>query len=186
MTEDKPTETVVAAQEEPKVEEVEAPVANKYVNPERELTQGERKCRKALQKLGLKECDGFTRITLKKRDGVIFVMNDPDVFKSSENSYVAFGELKIEDPNQRAHDAAAQKFQEEQKASIMSSMSKSAEKPAEAKAEVSNEAAENEEGLTASHIDMVMNHASCSRNEAVRALRAANDDMIAAVMQLTQ
>ena len=68
----------------------------------------------------------------------------------------------------------------------MSSMSKSAEKPAEAKAEVSNEAAENEEGLTASHIDMVMNHASCSRNEAVRALRAANDDMIAAVMQLTQ
>ena len=68
----------------------------------------------------------------------------------------------------------------------MSSMSKSAEKAAEPKAEVSNEAAENEEGLTASHIDMVMNHASCSRNEAVRALRAANDDMIAAVMQLTQ
>ena len=58
----------------------------------------------------MKECDGFTRITLKKRDGVIFVMNDPDVFKSSDASYVAFGELKIEDPNQRAHDAAAQKF----------------------------------------------------------------------------
>merc|ERR1711957_1152175 len=110
MAEDKPTEPEVAAKVEAKVEEVEAPVANKYVKPERELTQGERKCRKALQKLGLKECDGFTRITLKKRDGVIFVMNDPDVFKSSENSYVAFGELKIEDPNQRAHDAAAQKF----------------------------------------------------------------------------
>ena len=51
----KPTEPVVAAaveevaaKVEAKVEEVEAPVANKYVKPERELTQGERKCRKAL------------------------------------------------------------------------------------------------------------------------------------------
>ena len=113
----KPTEPVVAAvQAEAKVEEVaakveaEAPVANKYVKPERELTQGERKCRKALQKLGMKECDGYTRITLKKKDGVIFVMNDPDVFRSSEKAYVCFGELKIEDPNQRAHDDAAKRF----------------------------------------------------------------------------
>merc|ERR1711957_344678 len=117
MVDTKPTEPVVAAAVEEvaaKVEAVEAkveePVVQKAEKVQRELTQGERKCRKALQKLGLKECDGFTRITLKKRDGVIFVMNDPDVFKSSENSYVAFGELKIEDPNQRAHDAAAQKF----------------------------------------------------------------------------
>merc|ERR1711957_121976 len=116
MVDTKTTEPVVAAAEEvaAKVEAVEAkaeePVVQKAEKVQRELTAGERKCRKALQKLGLKECDGYTRITLKKRDGVIFVMNNPDVFMSSEKSYVCFGELKIEDPNQRAHDAAAQKF----------------------------------------------------------------------------
>ncbi|TNV75763.1 hypothetical protein FGO68_gene5037 [Halteria grandinella] len=43
-----------------------------------------------------------------------------------------------------------------------------------------------EEGLTAQHIDMVMQHASCSRNTAIRVLRESNDDMVAAVMKLTQ
>ena len=181
MAEDKPVEQV------PKTEEADA--QKEEVKAEQEiLNQNEKKCRKALSKLGLKQMDGFTRIALRKRDGVIFVMNNPDVFKSSESSYCCFGELKIEDPNQRMATAEAKKFQEEQKQQVMAaqaSMAQASEKPA-ATAEASNEEAENEEGLTASHIDMVMNHASCSRNEAVRALRAANDDMIAAVMQLTQ
>ena len=43
-----------------------------------------------------------------------------------------------------------------------------------------------EDGLTVQHIDMVMQHANCSRNKAIRALREANDDMVAAVMKLTQ
>ena len=42
-----------------------------------------------------------------------------------------------------------------------------------------------EEGLTASNIDMVMQHTSCSRNEAIKALRKSNDDMVNAIMHLT-
>jgi NACalpha-BTF3-like transcription factor len=49
----------------------------------------------------------------------------------------------------------------------------------------SNEAPLSEEGLTVSHIDMVMDHTSCTRNEAIKALRESNNDMINAVMKLT-
>ena len=43
----------------------------------------------------------------------------------------------------------------------------------------------NEDGLTPNHITMVMEHANCSRNAAIRVLRETNDDMVQAVMKLT-
>lgn len=69
----------------------------------KKLNRGEKKCRKALLKLGMKQMTGITRVTLKKRDGLIFVINDPEVLKSTtnENSFAVFGELKLEDPTQR-------------------------------------------------------------------------------------
>ena len=122
MAEDKPVEQV------PKTEEAEA--TKEEVKDEKNddhLSQGEKKCRKALSKLGLKQMDGFTRIALRKRDGVIFVMNNPDVFKSSESSYCCFGELKIEDPNQRMATAEAKKFQDEQRQQVMAAQTAMAE-----------------------------------------------------------
>jgi nascent polypeptide-associated complex subunit alpha len=58
----------------------------------------EKKCRKALIKVGMKPMTGITRITLKKRDGLIFVIDDPEVL-NLDNSYAIFGELKLEDLN---------------------------------------------------------------------------------------
>merc|ERR1712166_1302876 len=198
MTDEEPKVEVVTTENakveekpEPTVVKEEAkPVADAETEAHK-LNRGEKKCRKALSKLGMKNCEGFTRISLRKRDGVIFVMNDPDVFKSSESSYCCFGELKIEDPNQRMQQMEAKKFGEGQAPTQFLPEAEATKVVEESKnvaaaATGANEAPENEEGLTPSHIDMVMNHAGCSRNEAVRALRAANDDMIAAVMQLTQ
>ena len=42
-----------------------------------------------------------------------------------------------------------------------------------------------EEGLIPGHIDMVMDHTSCTRNEAIKALHESKDNMIIAVMKLT-
>ncbi len=49
----------------------------------------------------MKELTGITRVALRKRDGPIFVINNPDVLKSTENaqSFAIFGELRMEDPN---------------------------------------------------------------------------------------
>merc|ERR1711990_419956 len=129
--------------------------------------------------------DGVTRVTLRKRDGLIFVVNNPEVLRSDGDgkSFAVFGELKLEDPNTRLQQAEAKKFAENQLAAAQAQAATA--KDSEPKA-ASNEAPLDESGLTAGHIDMVMDHTSCSRNEAITALRGANDDMINAVMSLTK
>ena len=80
-----------AAEEMPNLE-------NYDMDEEIEFNRNERKCRKALQKVGMKVLGGITRVTLKKRDGLIFVIDDPKVL-TLDNSYAIFGELKLEDLN---------------------------------------------------------------------------------------
>jgi nascent polypeptide-associated complex subunit alpha len=154
---------------------------------EKKLNRGEKKCRKSLLKLGMKQLTGITRVTLKKRDGLIFVINDPEVLKSgsTESSFAIFGELKLEDPNTRLAGAAgeAKKFAEKD---TVKSATAAPTKKAEDKKVEDDGAPLSEEGLTPNHIDMVMQHATCSRNAAIKALKEANDDMVAAVMKLTQ
>ena len=149
---------------------------------DKKLNRGEKKCRKALLKLGMKQLTGITRVSLRKRDGLIFVINDPEVLKSADNaqSFAIFGELRLEDPNSRLSQSEAKKFTDKPAAEA-----KPAAKEDEKKAE-DDSAPLSEEGLTAQHIDMVMSHANCTRNAAIRALRESNDDMVAAVMSLTK
>ena len=152
------------------------------------LNRGEKKCRKALTKLGMKQFAGITRVTVKKRDGFIFMINDPEVLISGDNGnqFVCFGELKYDDPNQRLQAAEAQKMAAAQAAAQAAAANAPAAGGAaeNKKTAPSNEAAEDETGITANHINMVMEHTNCTRNEAIRALRESNDDMINAVMKL--
>lgn len=151
------------------------------------LNRGEKKCRKALTKLGMKAFPGITRVTIKKRDGFIFMINDPEVLISGDNGnqFVCFGELKYDDPNQRMAQAEAAKMAQAQAAARAAQANAPAAGGADKKKANANEAAEDETGLTPSHINMVMEHTSCTRNEAIRALRESKDDMISAVMKLS-
>ena len=85
--------------------------SNRVILPigDAKLNRGEKKCRKALTKLGMKQLGGITRVTIKKRDGFIFMINDPEVLISGDNGnqFVVFGELKYDDPNQRLQAAEA-------------------------------------------------------------------------------
>jgi nascent polypeptide-associated complex subunit alpha len=141
-----------------------------------QFNRGEKKCRKALMKVGMKQLTGITRVTLKKRDGLIFVIDDPEVL-NLDNSYAIFGELKLEDLNRQMQMEQAKKFAQQVP-----------QAKAPAKAEAAAEDDEEplpEDGLTPNHITMVMDHAQCSRNKAIRVLRETNDDMVQAVMKLT-
>ena len=130
-----------------------------------------------------------TRVTIKKRDGFIFMINDPEVLISGDNGnqFVCFGELKYDDPNQRLQQEAAQKMAAAQAQAASAAGTAQGSEPAQAKkpAAASDEAPESEDGITPNHINMVMEHTSCSRNEAIRALKESNDDMINAVMKLS-
>ena len=73
--------------------------------------RAEKKARKAMQKLGMKPVGGIKRVTVKKAKNILFVISQPDVFKSSaSDTYVIFGEAKIEDINQQAQAAAAEQY----------------------------------------------------------------------------
>lgn len=142
-----------------------------------QFNRNEKKCRKALVKVGMKQLTGITRVTLKKRDGLIFVIDDPEVL-NLDNSYAIFGELKLEDLNRQMQMEQAKKFAQQVP------QAKAPAKTAQPEAE-ENEEPLPEDGLTPNHITMVMDHARCSRNKAIRVLRETNDDMVQAVMKLT-
>lgn len=154
------------------------------------LNRGEKKTRKQLTKLGMKAFGGITRVTIKKRDGFIFMINDPEVLISGDNGnqFVVFGELKYDDPNARLKAAEAQKMAAQAAATreaVMNSGATPAPITAAPARPATNEPAESEAGITANHINMVMEHTNCTRNEAIRALKDSNDDMINAVMKLS-
>merc|ERR1719382_2423251 len=62
-------------------------------------------------KLGLKQVAGVTRGTIKKSKNILFVINKPDVYKNpASDTYIVFGEAKIEDLSQQAQMEAANRF----------------------------------------------------------------------------
>merc|ERR1712223_380166 len=74
-------------------------------------SRGEKKARKIMSKLGLKQVTGVSRVTIRKSKNILFLIQKPDVYKnSSSDTYIVFGEAKIEDLSQQAQMEAAQKF----------------------------------------------------------------------------
>ena len=168
------------AAEEPVVEapvveakEEEMPELEEQADDAHTFNRNEKKCRKALMKVGMKQLAGITRVTLKKRDGLIFVIDDPEVL-NIDASYAIFGELKLEDMNRQSQMEQAKKF------AAQAPQAKA--QAAKAVAPKDDGAPLNEDGLTPNHITMVMDHANCSRNAAIRVLRETNDDMVQAVI----
>merc|ERR1712224_1061918 len=74
-------------------------------------SRSEKKSRKAVQKLGMKPVPGIVRVTVKKSKNILFVISKPDVHKSpTSDTYIVFGEAKIEDLSAQAQASAAQQF----------------------------------------------------------------------------
>merc|ERR1719222_1069737 len=73
--------------------------------------RSEKKSRKAVAKLGMKPVPGIVRVTVKKSKNILFVISQPDVHKSpNSDTYIIFGEAKIEDLSAQAQASAAQQF----------------------------------------------------------------------------
>merc|ERR1712139_25713 len=71
--------------------------------------RSEKKARKAVAKLGFKQLPGIMRVTVKKSKTILFVIAKPDVHKApASDTYVVFGEAKIEDLSAQAQANAAQ------------------------------------------------------------------------------
>lgn len=145
-------------------------------------SRSEKKARKAMSKLGLKTVAGVKRVTIRKSKNILFVINKPDVFKSpASDTYIVFGEAKIEDLSQQAQVQAAEKFKAPQPTPVIPE-SKAASMDQE---EESEEEEVNEAGVEENDIELVMQQANVSRSKAVIALKNNENDIVNAIMELT-
>merc|ERR550537_69579 len=157
--------------------------------------RSEKKSRKAVQKLGLKPVPGIVRVTVKKSKNILFVISKPDVHKSpNSDTYIVFGEAKIEDLSAQAQASAAQQFTQGAKGAGAGSIeagaggmaSEAADGAAKgAMIEEVDEGEVDETGVEQKDIELVMSQVQCSRSKAVAALRANNNDIVEAIMQLS-
>ncbi|NP_001148944.1 nascent polypeptide-associated complex alpha subunit-like protein [Zea mays] len=143
-------------------------------------SRSEKKSRKAMLKLGMKPITGVSRVTVKKSKNILFVISKPDVFKSpNSDTYVIFGEAKIEDLSSQLQTQAAEQF----KAPDLSQMILNPETSGPGQED--NDEEVDETGVEAKDIELVMTQASVSRPKAVKALKASNGDIVTAIMDLT-
>ncbi|CAM9388325.1 unnamed protein product [Chrysoparadoxa australica] len=159
----------------PELEETGAGVEDEGAGGSKQ-NRSEKKSRKAMQKLGMRAVPGIIRVTVKKSKNILFVISKPDVFKSpSSDTYIIFGEAKIEDLNAQAQAQAAEQFR--------------ATPEATSTAAAGEDGADDEEvdetGVEPTDIELVMSQAACSRSKAVKALRGNDNDIVNAIMSLT-
>jgi nascent polypeptide-associated complex subunit alpha len=149
-------------------------------------SRSEKKSRKALAKVGLKPVPGIVRVTVKKSKNMLFVIQSPEIFKSPvSDTYVVFGEAKIEDLTQAAQEGLADAITGKAAAAA-------AEKTSEAKPaaggtveEIGDDEEVDETGVEAKDIELVMQQANVSRARAVKALKKNDMDIVNAIMDLT-
>lgn len=116
----------------------------------------------------------------------MFVVSKPDVFKSpNSDSYIIFGEAKIEDlaakQAQLAAEQAANRPPETQTSKPVFESSPSTTSTLNPAA---GEAVD-ETGIDPKDIALVVDQAHCTRGQAVVALRNNNNDIVNAIMELT-
>lgn len=181
--------TVVEETEPKEIEEVQSD--NEAVEDDHashragKQTKNEKKARKAILKHGLVPVPKVMRVAMKRDQNTLFSVNQPDVYRTQDNStYVIFGEIRVEDISQ------ARKYAEEaaKNATAPHEEEKPAAEATEAAAEPAAEAAaENVDAgdLAEEEISFVMEQTKCDRSQAIKALHENNKDMVNAIMSLT-
>lgn len=147
-------------------------------------SRGEKKARKIMSKLGLKPVTGVSRVTIRKSKNILFVINSPDVYKNPHSdTYIIFGEAKIEDLSQQAQVAAAEKFKTDTTpATDVAGLNTRATEPTITE---EDEEEVDETGVDEKDIELVMSQANVTRAKAIRALKANANDIVNAIMELT-
>lgn len=102
------------------------------------------------------------------------------MFKSpNSDTYVIFGEAKIEDLSSQLQTQAAEQFK------VPIPNSSQAAPKAEPEAVIQDDEDVDETGVEPKDIELVMTQAGVSRVRAVKALKEASGDIVSAIMELT-
>lgn len=155
--------------------------------PRGRCNRSEKKGRKAVQKLGMRQLTGITKVTIRRSRNIFFVIHKPTVFKYPQSeTYVVFGEAKIEDLNLKATTEAAAQFTnmpEEVRAAAARSSAPSQPAAAKIKEVTEEDVPISDVGLEQSDIELVMSQTGCPREKAIEKLRQ-NPDVVDAILDL--
>ncbi|KAH8235973.1 hypothetical protein KR032_011798 [Drosophila birchii] len=147
-------------------------------------SRGEKKARKMIQKLGLKPIPGVNRVTIRKKKNILFVINSPDVYKNPHtDTYIVFGEAKVEDLSQQAKVAAAEKFKASKAAFAVKGTGSTTSMTAIAEKDEDEEM--DDAGIDEKDIELVVMQANTTRAKAIKALKNNSNDIVNAIMELT-
>jgi nascent polypeptide-associated complex subunit alpha len=140
-----------------------------------------------MSKLGLKQITGINRVTMRKSKNIIFVISKPDVYKSpSSDTYIVFGEAKVEDLSHQAQLAAADKFKHQGGQAAAAGDAAAAAAAAKKPETIAEEEEDDEEvdatGVEEKDIEIVVTQSNVSRKRAIKALKNNNNDIINAIM----
>merc|ERR1711990_468121 len=166
----------------PEMEEGEGESGNKG-----KQCRAEKKSRKAMAKLGMKPVPGIIRVTVKKSKNILFVIKEPDVFKTSSDNpkspatYVVFGKAEIEDLSAQATSAAVEQF----KAPGAGLDVGPDDTPKNDVAEGDDDGDEDPGDLDENDIELVVKQAGVSKAKAIKALKQNENDVVNAIMALS-
>merc|ERR1711988_57729 len=150
-------------------------------------SRSEKKSRKAMQKLGMKPVPGIIRVTVKKSKNILFVIKEPDVFKTSSDNpkspatYIVFGKAEIEDLSAQATSAAVEQF----KAPGAGLEVGADDAPKIEDLGGDDDGDEDAGGLDENDIELVVKQAGVTKAKAIKALKANDNDVVNAIMALS-
>ncbi|KAK4042482.1 hypothetical protein C8A01DRAFT_44496 [Parachaetomium inaequale] len=149
-------------------------------------SRNEKKARKAIEKLHLTRVPGITRVTLRRPKNILFVINNPEVYKSpNSNTYIVFGEAKIEDLNASAQAAAAQQLANQTAEHDHAGHAHDHKHEAAKEEEEEDDGEEvDAEGIEDKDIELVMTQANVSRKKAIKALKENDNDIRSAALKV--
>jgi len=182
-------DSIPELEETPVIEEVSggaAVAATDDASSKAKQSRGEKKARKIMSKLGLKQVAGVSRVTIRKSKNILFVIQKPDVYKNpASDTYIVFGEAKIEDLSQAAQMEAASKFKAAEVPQPQDMGASGTTTTAAIPEEDEDDDEVDEAGVEEKDIDLVMSQANVSRSKAVKALKNNGNDIVNAIMELT-
>merc|ERR1711970_1570364 len=149
-------------------------------------SRSEKKSRKAMQKLGMKPVPGIIRVTVKKSKNILFVIKEPDVFKTSTDNpkapatYIVFGKAEIEDLSAQATSAAVEQFK-----APGALDAETQDVPKLEAADGDEEIDEDPGDLDENDIELVVKQAGVSKAKAINALKRNDNDVVNAIMALS-
>ena len=108
---------------------------------------------------------------------VLFVISKPEVYKGASDTFIIFGEAKIEDLSGNRQVAAAQNFAEQQAPPTSAIPEPVA---------VADEAEDNDAtGINEDDINLVIQQTQVSRGRAIATLKKNNGDVVNSIMALS-